>query len=136
MVPGSAATVKYGQNRVELDNIHLMSGGQRLDVNGAFALDPGARSGAIQAHASNVSIPQIETLMLQHYGLSGTLDGDTTISGSTAAPKVEGQIRVTNGGFQTYRYESLNANVTYEGTRVAIDATLRQSAAESITARG
>ncbi|MGB2718117.1 MAG: translocation/assembly module TamB domain-containing protein, partial [Vicinamibacterales bacterium] len=36
----------------------------------------------------------------------------------------------------TYKYQSLVADVDYAGTKVALDATLQQSATESITAKG
>ena len=36
--PAAAATVKYGSDRVELQDVKLVSGDQSLDVNGAFAL--------------------------------------------------------------------------------------------------
>jgi translocation and assembly module TamB len=136
MAPDANATVKYGQHRVELENVRLTSGDQTLDVRGAFALEADAPTGTIETHAKNVNLQQLETLLLQNRGFTGTLDADATISGSTAAPKVDGELRVTNGGFRTYRYESLTAKVNYAGTRVGIDATLQQSPAESITARG
>jgi translocation and assembly module TamB len=136
MAPGSQATIKYGRGRVELADVRLVSAGQSLDISGTLALGGGAPSGAIDVHARNVDLKQLETLALQNRGFTGTLNADAKISGSTAAPAIDGKIEVTKGGFQTYHYDSLVANVDFQGTRIGLDATLQQSPAESITAKG
>jgi translocation-and-assembly-module (TAM) inner membrane subunit TamB-like protein len=140
MAPGSEATIQYGQSRIELQNIKLVSGDQSLDVSGTLAMKSaqGAPAGQskIDAHARNVDLQQLETLLLQNRGLTGKLNADATITGSVDAPDVDGHVTIANGGFKTYRYESLVADVDYSSTRVTLDATLQQSAAESITAKG
>jgi translocation-and-assembly-module (TAM) inner membrane subunit TamB-like protein len=136
MPPGSSATVKYGRGRLELENVRLVSGDQALDVNGTLALGGDKPSGAIDVHARNVDIQQLETLLLQNRGFSGKLSADAKISGSTAAPVIDGRITIDKGAFKSYHYDSLVANLDYQGTRIAIDATLQQSPTESITARG
>jgi autotransporter translocation and assembly factor TamB len=134
--PGSEATVKYARERVEFDNIRLASGDQALDVNGTLALGTGRPTGAIDVKASNVDLKQLETLALQNHGLSGRLNADATIAGSTAAPEIKGRIQIANGGFQNYQYQSLTADVDYKATRVGLDATLQQSPTEYISAKG
>ncbi|HEU4939102.1 MAG TPA: translocation/assembly module TamB domain-containing protein [Vicinamibacterales bacterium] len=134
--PGSEATVKYGRERVEFENVRLVSGDQSLDVNGTLAMGSGSPTGAIDVKANNVDLKQLETLALQNRGLSGRLNADATIAGSTAAPDVTGRIQITNGGFQDYQYQSLTADVDYKGTRLGLDATLQRSATERITAKG
>ncbi len=134
--PDSQATVKYAQDRIDLEHVRLVSADQSLDVNGTLTLGGGTPGGAIQVKASNVDLRQLETLTLQDRGLSGRLNADATISGTTSAPDVKGTVQITGGGFQSYHYDSLAANVDYQGTRVGLDATLRQSATESVTAKG
>ncbi len=135
-VPGAEVTVKYGQNRVEIDNLRLASGDQALTVNGAFTLEGESPVGAIKVQANNVDLQQLETLLLMNRGLAGRLSADATLSGTLKTPIVDGHADITNGAFQNYKYESLKADVDYTGTRLGIDATLRQSATESITAKG
>ena len=134
--PDSQATVKYAQERIDFENVRLVSADQSLDVNGTLTLGSGTPAGAIHVKASNVDLKQLETLTLQDRGLSGKLNADATISGTTSAPDVKGTVQITGGGFQSYHYDSLAANVDYQGTRVGLDATLRQSATESVTAKG
>jgi autotransporter translocation and assembly factor TamB len=121
---------------VELEGVRLVSAAQSLDLSGTLALGSGAPSGAIDVRARNVDLKQLETLTLQNRGFTGTLNADAKISGSTAAPAIDGKVEVTKGSFQTYHYDSLVANVAYQGTRIGLDATLQQSPAESITAKG
>ena len=136
MAPGSSATVKYGRGRVEIENVKLVSGDQSLDVGGTLALGGEKTTGAIDVHARNMDITQLETLLLQNRGFTGKLSADAKITGSTADPAIEGRIAIAQGGFQSYHYDSLVANVDYRGTRIGLDATLQQSPTESITAKG
>ena len=134
--PGSQATVKYARERLEFENVRLVSADQSLDINGTLALGSGTPTGAIDVKATNVDLKQLETLALQNRGLSGRLNADARISGSTAAPDVKGKIHITNGGFQNYQYQSLTTDVDYNGTRLGLDATLQRSPSEYITAKG
>ena len=103
------------------------SGDQALDVNGAFASKGEQPAGAIKVQARNVDIQQLETLLLQNRGLAGKLTADATISGTVATPVVDGHVDIANGGFQTYKYQSLTADLDYTGDRIGLDATLQQS---------
>jgi autotransporter translocation and assembly factor TamB len=134
--PGSQATVKYGRERIEFENVRLVSADQALDVNGTLAMGTGTPTGAIDVKASNVDLKQLETLLLQDRGLSGRLNADATIAGSTSSPAVKGKVEITNGAFQNYQYQSLAADVDYQGTRVGLDAKLQQSPTEYVTAKG
>ncbi len=133
---GSQASIQYGAGRVEFNNVKLVSTDQSLDLSGSLTIGAGTPSGSIDVHARNVDLHQLETLALQNRGFTGRLNADTKISGTTAAPIIEGKIEVANGAFQTYHYQSLTANVDYKGNRVGLDATLQQSPTESITAKG
>ena len=136
MAPGSEATVKYGQDRVELGNIRLVSADQSLDVTGTIALKGDAPTGALDIKARNVDLQQVETLLLQNRGFAGRLTADAKVTGTLANPAIDGRIEVRDGAFQTYKYESLVADVDYAGRRMQVDAALNQSATERITAKG
>ena len=135
-VPGSEATIKYGHDRVDLQNVRLVSGDQSLDVAGTIALAGDTPSGELDVKASNVEIQQLETLLLQNRGFSGKLSANAKLTGTTQNPTVDGQVEIRNGTFQAYKYESLVAEVDYTGRRATIDATLTQTPAEKITVKG
>jgi autotransporter translocation and assembly factor TamB len=134
--PGSEATIKYAQQRVELENVRLVSGDQSLDVSGALALKGETPSGDLKIQAKNVDLQQLETLMLMDRGLGGRLSADATVSGTAEAPVVDGHVEIANGSFRNYRFQSLTADVDYGATRIGLDATLQQSATEAFTAKG
>ena len=133
---GTEAAIRYGQGRVELKHVKLVSANQTLDVDGVLSLKGEKPAGAIDVRARNVDLQQLETLMLQDRGFTGKLNADVKISGTTDTPAIEGRVAVDKGGFQTYRYDSLAATLDYRGNRIALDAALQQSPTESITARG
>ena len=134
--PGAEAAIQYGQDRVQLENLKLMSGDQVLDASGSFALKGTAPAGDIKVHAGNLDLQQLQALMLMDRGLAGRLSADATISGTAEAPAVDGHLEVREGAFQGYKYDSLVADVEYGGTRIDLDATLQQSPTEAITAKG
>lgn len=136
LAPESEALVQYGRGRIELNGIRLVSGDQALNVDGALALEGSETAGTIRVQARNVDLQQLETLLLQNRGFAGRLSADATITGSTANPMIDGRIQIDGGAFKTYKYESLVADVKYSDPRLQLDATLRQSPTESITARG
>jgi autotransporter translocation and assembly factor TamB len=136
MAAGSEATIRYGRGQLELQNVRLASADQALNVDGVIGLKGNEKSGTLRVQARNVDIQQIETLLLQNYGFSGRVNADATVAGTTADPVVDGRIEVTNGAFKSYKFESLGGYVRYQGPRIQMDVTLRQSPTESITARG
>jgi autotransporter translocation and assembly factor TamB len=134
--PGSEATVNYAGARVQLQGVRLVSGDQSLDLSGGISIGQEPSADVIEVHARNVDLQQLQTLALQDRGLSGRITADARISGSTSAPTLDGTVSINAGGFQSYHYDSLTLKVNYAGTRVGIDAALRQSATEAITAKG
>ena len=134
--PGTEATIKYGQERVELDNVRLVSADQSLEVNGTIALKGDAPSAALDVKAANVDLQQLETLLLQNRGFTGKLSANARVTGTAENPTIDGHVEIHNGAFKTYKYESLIADVDYAGRRATIDATLTQTPAEKITAKG
>ena len=134
--PGSAAAVRYGNDRIEVQNLTLVSGDQTIDASGAFALTSSQPETALTVNARNVDISQIERLALQNRGFTGRVDGTARIQGPPDTPLVSGNVTVTNGGFKSYKYESLTAKVDYNPSAIGLDATLRQSPTAAITAQG
>lgn len=134
--PGAEATVKYGNNQVEVLGVKLVNADQALEVDGSFALGDNPEIGAIKVRAQNVDIAQLEKLALQNLGFTGKLNADATISGSAKSPTVKGHVGVVDGGFQQFKYQSLTADGTYQNERIVIDAKLVQGPGVELTANG
>jgi autotransporter translocation and assembly factor TamB len=127
--------VKYGQNILKFENVELVSGDQRLVVDGAVAMKEGA-AGTLDVRASNVDLAAIDRLALGTRRIEGRLNANVRLTGSMAAPRVEGDIGVQNGAFQLFKYESLTAKVDYQKAGLTLDARLQQSPAAWLTAQG
>jgi translocation and assembly module TamB len=135
-VPGGDPAIQYGKDRLDIRDIRLAKDDQNLEVNGSLSLGTGKPTGSVAVKAVNVDLSEIERLLLQNRGFHGRLTADATIAGSTNAPQVDGHFEVRNGAFQNYTYELLTADVDYGGSRITLDATLRQAADVTITAKG
>ncbi|HMC02564.1 MAG TPA: translocation/assembly module TamB domain-containing protein, partial [Cellulomonadaceae bacterium] len=134
--PGSAATIKYGNNQIELQGVKLVNADQALDVEGTFSLGDNPQIGGIDVNARNVDIAQLEKLTLQNRGFTGRLNANAKIAGSAKAPAVTGHVAVANGGFQQFTYQSLTAEATYTNGRIGLDAKLVQTPGVELTAKG
>ena len=73
---GQRAAVRYGNDRIELQDVKLVSGDQALDASGAFALKGAAAGDGLTVQARNVDIAQLEKLALQNRGFTGRVDAD------------------------------------------------------------
>jgi autotransporter translocation and assembly factor TamB len=135
-VPGGDPAVRYGQKELTLQDIRLASGEQTLEVSGTLSLVTEQPAGTLDVRARNVDLAQVEKLLLQNRGLHGRLTADARISGSAQRPIVDGHVEVHQGGFKSYKYDSLVADVDYAGNLITLDATLQQAPGVAITARG
>ena len=88
-------------------------------------------------HARNVDLQQLETLALQDRGLTGRLNADAKISGTTggAGDRRHGGDRQRRRSRPTTTIRCRRRSTT-RGTRIGLDATLQQSPTEAITAKG
>ena len=135
-VPGSQMAVQYASNRIQLHDVQLVNGTQTLDMSGSFSLGENTAPGSIDVRAANVDLAQLEKLMLQNRGLTGTLNANARITGTAKAPAVEGHADIASGAFQKFKYQSLTANANYSADRVILDARLVQTPGVELTAKG
>jgi autotransporter translocation and assembly factor TamB len=136
MAGGADPAIQYGSNRVTFQNVRLVNGEQSLDVGGELPLGGENTGGALAVTAANVDLSQLERLLMRDQGMSGRLSANATISGTAKRPVVDGHAEIRDGGFRGYKYESLVADVDYNGSRIDLDAVLQQSPTEAFTARG
>lgn len=134
--PGSSPTIKYGNDKIQIEGLKLVNADQALDVDGTFSTGANPAIDGIQVHATNVDIAQLEKLALMNRGFTGRLNADARIAGSTNAPAVTGHAAVANGGFQQFKYESLIADASFSNGRIGLDARLVQAPGIELTAKG
>ncbi|HEX4566045.1 MAG TPA: translocation/assembly module TamB domain-containing protein, partial [Vicinamibacterales bacterium] len=134
--PGSTAAVQYGRQSIQVEGLRLVNGQQSLDVDGAFSLGDTTAIEGITVTARQVDISQLEKLALMNRGFTGTLDAHATITGSAKAPNVTGHAGITNGGFQSFKYQSLTVDGGYAADRINLDARLVEAPGVELTAKG
>ena len=131
-VPGTETTVRYGNDRIALDNLRLASGDQRIEADGVI----GSPSETLKVRAVNVDVAQLDQLMLGEQRLAGRLTANASVSGETSAPRVEGDFTLTQGAFRTFKFESFAGKVDYAGRGMNVDVRLQQTPQAWFTAKG
>ncbi len=129
---GSVATIQYARDRIEVENLQLQSGDQRITVGGVI----GSPSESLQVRAENVDMAQLDRLMLGDERVSGRLTADAAISGTTAAPQVAGTFTLASGAFRMFSFDSLAGTVDYAERGVTLDVRLDQTPTAWLTAKG
>ena len=132
MDPASAATVRYGGDRVEIRGLQLINGDQRIHADGIV----GSADSTLQIHAENVDVAQIDTLLLGDNRLAGRFTGDATVSGTTKSPEVTSDFTLSQGAFRDFKYEALTGNVKYAEQGLDLDVRLQQTPTAWLTAKG
>jgi hypothetical protein len=133
---GAEPTIDYGDNRLVLNDVRFVNGSQSIAVNGEFPLDGNTTPGALTVEAQHVDLAQIDQLAMLNRGIAGTLDANVRVTGTTAAPAVQGHVSVAKGGFAKFTYQSLTADASYDQQRITLDATLTQAPGVQLTAKG
>ncbi len=101
MAPGGDAAVQYSKDRVDLQKVRLVNGNQSLDVSGSLSVGDSVKApSAITVRAASVDLAQIDKLLLQGRGFTGTLNAEARITGDLKSPALDGHAEVLSGGFQ------------------------------------
>ena len=132
MAPGGEAAIRYGGDRIGIENLQLVSGDQRIEADGAF----GSPTGVLNVRTTNVDIAQLDQLVMGDQRFAGRLNAAAMISGSTKEPRVEGEFTVTQGAFRQFMFESLAGKLDYVGRGMNIDVRLQQTPQAWLTASG
>jgi autotransporter translocation and assembly factor TamB len=132
MASGAQATIRYGGDAVAVKDLTLISGDQRISAEGTF----GRPGDALKVTLANVDLANVDALLLRPPQLAGRANATATITGTTAAPAVEANFEITQGGFRQYRYDSFGGTLNYGGAGVTLDTKLQQNPTTFLTAKG
>ena len=122
--PSSHPTIQYGNNRVVVDDIKLVNVDQHIEAQGTI----GSGNDTLRVKADNVDVAQLDALMLGDQRLSGRLNANATVSGTTAAPRVAGDFTLSQGAFRNFKFMSFGGKVDYAGKGMNLDVRLDQDA--------
>jgi autotransporter translocation and assembly factor TamB len=129
---GTSASVQYMKDHIEVENLELVNGEQRITANGVIA----GPDSTLRVHADNVDVAQLDSLLLGDGRLAGRFTGDAQISGTTRAPSVTSNFTLSQGAFRTFTFDALTGTVDYTRNGVAMDVRLQQTPTTWITAKG
>jgi autotransporter translocation and assembly factor TamB len=129
---GGDAAIQYASDAVTVKDLKLVSGDQEIIVEGTF----GRPGDALKVTARNIDIATVDVLMLREPQLAGRLNATSTISGTKEAPDVQAELKIEQGGFRQFRYDSLGGTVNYRDQGVTVDIRLDQNATTWLSAKG
>jgi autotransporter translocation and assembly factor TamB len=130
--PNSEAAIQYFPDAIEVKNLELVNGDQKISAEGTF----GRPGDALKVALNNIDVASVDALLLRPPQLSGRLTATGTVSGAKDRPQVKADFQVTQGGFRNFHYESFNGTVDYAGSGLTVDTKLQQNATTYLTAKG
>lgn len=132
--PGSAAAIQYSKDQINVKDVTLENGDQRIVAEGIVG---GPADQPLRVRAENVDVAQLNQLALGQPGdVTGRLSASATVTGSMDAPRVDGEFTLSQGAFRMFHFDSLAGMVDYDNSGVDLDVRLQQTATQWLTAKG
>jgi len=131
-VPGTEAAIRYGDDRLAIADLRLVSGDQRIDADGVL----GSPGEVLLVRAENVDLAALDTLLLGEQRFAGRLEAEAAVSGPLGAPRAEGTFAIRQGSFRQFTFDSLAGTVDYARRGLNVDVRLDQSPQAQLTAKG
>ncbi|HEY7790747.1 MAG TPA: translocation/assembly module TamB domain-containing protein [Vicinamibacterales bacterium] len=132
LAPEAQAVIRYGQGRTEIRALKLASGNQRMNVDGVIA--PGGND--LTASLTNISLLDLEKLLLVDRHITGRLDASAHITGTARTPIVDAKLNVADGGFRNFSFQSAGGTARYTPSGIAVDLRLQENPAEWLLVQG
>jgi autotransporter translocation and assembly factor TamB len=129
---GSEAAIQYGNDRIAVQGLQLVSGPQRITADGAF----GAPADRLQIEASAVDLASIDRLALGNQRIGGQLNASATVTGTREAPEVSARFGVANGSFRDFHYQDFSGTAIYGQAGARFGTRLTQKPGAWIEATG
>ncbi len=114
------ATLSVGPNRLEITPLRLRYRQASLFLAGKLSADD--LSG--QARLENLQFSDLTALMPQLSLFQGPIQAQLEVRGSGRAPILRGQVQVSPGAIGTFRYDSFQAALTYQGNLLSLNGQL------------
>src|SRR5205814_9907269 len=109
--PNTEAAIQYREDAVEVKNLALVNGDQKIFAEGAV----GRPGDALNVTLTDIDVATVDALLLRPPQLSGRLTATSTITGTKDAPRVKADFAINQGGFRQFKYESFKGTVDYGG---------------------
>ena len=135
LAPDTMARVTITPRQVTVDQLRLVSGAQRLDLEGTIGIATDAES-SLRVGAAGVDISDLLTLTGQTLKADGVLTASATLGGTRERPVADGTLDVTKGSLRNIDIQRLGGRITFDGTLALIDLELVKDQYAHVTAKG
>lgn len=130
---GGDAAIRYGGDRLAIQNLTLISGGGgRIAVDGSL----GSADSLLKVAIDDLRLDDVDDLILPAEPLSGLIDATAAMRGTFSQPIVDAHVAITQGGYRGFEYESAGGTIQYQPGLVRLDVRVQQSEAAALTASG
>ncbi|MBP1635929.1 MAG: putative protein involved in outer rane biosis, partial [Acidobacteria bacterium] len=123
---------EYGGDRVRVQGLQLVSGPQRIEVDGTI----GTSDSRLRAGLRNIDLARLDTGIVGDRRLGGVLNASARVTGPRDSLRVDADFSVDNGAFRAFRYQSLAGTAGFAGRQLSLDARLQQAPQTWLVARG
>ena len=132
IAPGSEPAIQYGNDTIGLKDVRLVSGTQEIRADGTI----GPSASNLQARLTNVSLANVDAMLLSNRQLGGLLNAQASVTGPRDELNVTGELSVNAGSFGQFAYQSLTGKVQLARKRISLDMRLQENPQAWIEAAG
>jgi autotransporter translocation and assembly factor TamB len=137
LADGATARLRQVAGQINIENLQLVNGDQRLTITGTLPVEVGATTAdALVVRAENVGVAGLSKIAIGQDRVSGRLDGEARITGSVADPRVVSEFAVTDGKADGVDFKSLGGSAKYQPGGATVDLKLDAGDAGTMSAVG
>lgn len=120
---GSDSTqIVYGNNSLDIKNLNITDGElKHIKADGIFAFKGNEN---LDVSIGNLDLKNINTLLSSSSPISGTLDAQLKLTGTSKAPIIKGDVKVNNLTAKKQKIDQLQANLLYSDDVASLDANM------------
>ena len=134
---GTPARIRRAGGQWSVTGLRLLNGTQELVIDGVLPLESNANgTDALVVRASGVAVEGLTKIALGHQRVTGRLDGEARITGSTADPRVTAKFAVTGGTADAHPFNSFGGSAEYRSGGATMDVKLDAGDSGTLAAVG
>ena len=127
------ATITRHNGIFDIDGLTLQNRAQQLSINGRFAI---AGKQDLAVTIKGFPLSGLSAFLRRPPNMSGIVALHARINGTAAAPVIDAAAELAEPTFAGQRFGGATANIAYKDNTAALDLTVRQDEAHSLTASG
>lgn len=133
----AAGSIVASRKAIDLDELTIYDPPGTVSISGRIS-NPFSNSPSVNLSldADSMNAGRITQALGPHALTGGRLSGSMTVSGDLHHPVADANIRIEGGAYYDIALDSLEAQVSYKGSRLKLDRFVVQSGRSTLTANG